>query len=49
MVALIRSYGNYPEGATYAILIMNIATPLIDRFTKHRVYGHRKEAKKQNA
>jgi len=48
MVAIIRNFGNYPEGITYAILLMNIATPLIDRFTKRRVYGHRKEAKKQN-
>lgn len=29
----------YPEGCSYAILIMNIATPLIDRFTKPRIYG----------
>lgn len=29
----------YPEGCTYAILIMNIATPLIDRYTRPRVYG----------
>lgn len=49
MVAVIRNFGNYPEGATYAILLMNIATPLIDRFTKHRVYGHERGVKKQNA
>lgn len=33
----------YPEGCSYAILIMNIATPLIDKLTKPRIYG---EAKK---
>ena len=29
----------YPEGVTYAILLMNILTPLIDRLTSRRVYG----------
>ena len=48
LVPIIRNYGNYPEGVTFAILLMNIATPLIDRFTKHRVYGHEKGAKKKN-
>ena len=48
LIAIIRKYGNYPEGATYAILLMNIATPLIDRFTKNRVYGHERKVKKEN-
>lgn len=39
IVAVIRLYGNYPEGVTYAILLMNILTPLIDRVTSRRVYG----------
>ena len=43
IVALIRAFGRYPEGVTYAILLMNIATPLIDRAIKPRIYG---EAKK---
>ena len=42
-VAVIRAFGNYPEGVTYGILVMNVATPLIDKFIKNRVYGHRKE------
>ncbi|MDL2206866.1 RnfABCDGE type electron transport complex subunit D [Eubacteriales bacterium OttesenSCG-928-N13] len=29
----------YPEGTSYAILIMNLATPLIERVTRPRVYG----------
>ncbi|MDO4547865.1 MAG: RnfABCDGE type electron transport complex subunit D [Clostridia bacterium] len=45
LVALIRSAGMYPEGVTFAILIMNIVTPLIDKYVKPRVYGHGKEAK----
>ncbi|MBO2517197.1 MAG: Na+-transporting NADH:ubiquinone oxidoreductase subunit D, partial [Clostridiales bacterium] len=43
IVCLIRKFGNYPEGVTYAILIMNIATPLIDKYTKRRIYGEVKE------
>lgn len=36
---LIRNLGAYPEGVCYSILIMNILVPLIDRFTKPRVFG----------
>ena len=35
----IREYGAYPEGVTYAILLMNIATPLIERATRPKTYG----------
>ena len=48
LVALIRAFSSYPEGVTYAILMMNIAAPLLDHFCKRRVYGHEKGAK-QNA
>ena len=43
LVVLIRNYGNYPEGGTYAILIMNIVTPLLDRSLKRKVYGEVKQ------
>lgn len=39
IVALIRAFGSYPEGVTYAILLMNVATPLIDRAVLPRIYG----------
>ncbi len=39
LIALIRGFGGYPEGTTYAILIMNVLTPLIDRMTRGRIYG----------
>lgn len=39
LTAVIRLWGGYPEGASYAILMMNAATPIIDRFTRNRVYG----------
>lgn len=43
IVVLIRKYGNYPEGVTYAILLMNILTPLIDKYMTRRVYGEVKQ------
>ena len=43
MVVLIRQFGNYPEGVTYAILLMNIVTPLLDRALKRKVYGEVKQ------
>ncbi len=46
IITLIRQFGSYPEGVTYGILLMNIATPLIDRFLPRKIYGHQKEAKK---
>ncbi|MCU0666456.1 MAG: RnfABCDGE type electron transport complex subunit D [Candidatus Omnitrophica bacterium] len=39
LTAVIRLWGGYPEGASYAILMMNAAVPVIDRYTKPRVYG----------
>jgi electron transport complex protein RnfD len=41
---IIRTFGGYPEGVTYAVLLMNISVPLIDRYIKPRVYGHREAA-----
>jgi electron transport complex protein RnfD len=40
LVVLIRVWGGLPEGVMYAILLMNAATPLINRFSKTRIYGH---------
>ena len=39
LTALIRLYGGYPEGVCYSILLMNTAVPLIDRWTRPRVFG----------
>lgn len=39
LVALIRLYGGYPEGVCYAILIMNAATALLERYTIPRKFG----------
>jgi electron transport complex protein RnfD len=39
LTSIIRIFGGYPEGVSYSILLMNIATPLIDRYTMPRIYG----------
>ena len=36
---VIRSYGGYPEGLAFAVLLMNALTPVIDRFVKPRILG----------
>lgn len=38
---LIRKYGNYPEGVSFAILFMNILSPYIEGWTKPRALGKR--------
>jgi len=42
LIVLIRLWGGLPEGVMYAILLMNAATPLINRYAKIRTYGHRR-------
>ena len=39
LVVIIRLYGGYPEGVLFSILLMNIFTPIIDKFIRPRVYG----------
>lgn len=39
LTGLIRLYAGYPEGVSFAILLMNIATPLIDRYTNPKTFG----------
>lgn len=39
LTALIRLYGSYPEGVSFAILIMNLFVPLIDRYTIPKAFG----------
>jgi electron transport complex protein RnfD len=36
---LIRYYGSYPEGVSFAILFMNILTPYISKWTRRKVFG----------
>ena len=41
LTCLIRFFGGLSEGVCYSILIMNILTPLIDRYSRGRIYGRR--------
>ena len=45
LVVLIRIWGGLPEGVMYAILLMNAATPLIERVSQQRVFGHGRPAR----
>ncbi len=37
---LIRQFGGYPEGVSFSILLMNLASPLIERFTVPTSFGN---------
>ncbi len=45
LTILIRQYGNYPEGVSFAILLMNILTPQIDKLATHKPLGGKKVEK----
>jgi electron transport complex protein RnfD len=47
LTILIRLWGGYPEGVSYSILLMNVATPLIDRYTRPRILGQQKKKKER--
>jgi len=38
---IIRTFGAYPDGIAFAVLLMNIAAPLIDMYTQPPVFGHK--------
>ncbi len=38
---IIRNWGGYPEGVSYSILLMNVVTPLIDRYTVPKTFGEK--------
>lgn len=37
---VIRTWGAYPDGFAFAVLLMNMSAPLIDRYTIPRIHGH---------
>ena len=41
---IIRNFGAYPEGVSYSILLMNVLSPLIDKYTVPKTYGEKGEA-----
>jgi electron transport complex protein RnfD len=40
LVYLIRTFGGYPDGIAFAVLLCNMAAPLVDQYTRPRTYGH---------
>lgn len=45
LIFVIRTWGAYPEGAGFAVLLMNAATPLIDYYIRPRIYGRDRKGK----
>ncbi|WP_394151740.1 electron transport complex subunit RsxD [Vibrio maritimus] len=40
MVFVIRTWGGFPDGVAFGVLLANMCVPLIDYYTKPRTYGH---------
>jgi len=41
LVYIIRTWGGYPDGVAFAVLLMNMVVPTIDYYTQPRVFGHK--------
>lgn len=39
LVISIRTWGSYPDGVAFSVLLMNVAAPALDYFTRPRAYG----------
>ncbi|MDH5483611.1 MAG: electron transport complex subunit RsxD [Gammaproteobacteria bacterium] len=39
-IFVIRTWGGYPDGIAFAVLLMNMTTPLLDYYTMPRAFGH---------
>jgi electron transport complex protein RnfD len=39
LTIVIRTWGGFPDGVAFSILLMNLAVPLIDQYTQPRIYG----------
>ena len=40
---IIRTWGGYPDGVAFAVLIMNMVVPTIDYYTQPRVFGQERD------
>lgn len=40
LIYVIRTWGGYPDGVAFAVLLMNLAAPTLDHYTRPRVYGY---------
>lgn len=43
IIVVIRTLGGYPDAIAFSVLLLNIAVPTIDHYTKPRVFGHPKK------
>jgi electron transport complex protein RnfD len=41
---IIRTWGSFPDGIAFAVLLMNMAAPTIDYYTQPQVYGHNRRS-----
>lgn len=39
LVFVIRTWGGYPDGVAFAVLLLNLAAPTLDHYTRPRVFG----------
>ena len=49
LTMLIRHWGGYPEGVSFAILLMNGVTQLINKATRPRLFGKRPRTRRKPA
>lgn len=45
LIFIVRTWGAFPEGVGFAVLLMNACTPLIDHFIRPRVFGRNRAGK----
>jgi len=43
LIVIIRSFGGYPEAVAFSVLLLNLAVPTIDHYTKPVIYGHKED------
>lgn len=48
MVYIIRTWGGYPDAVAFAVLMLNMAVPVIDLYTRPRTYGHQKRQRESS-
>ncbi len=42
LIYVIRTWGGYPDGVAFAVLVMNMAAPMLDYYTQPRVFGYKR-------
>lgn len=45
LIFVIRTWGAFPEGVAFAVLLMNACTPLIDIYVRPRIFGRTRRGK----